>query len=273
MASQSSSVLSQLLHSGEYSDFTLVCQGQQFYLHQAIICPQSPVIAGALQGEFQEARTKVLNVEAFDLATVRRMVTFMYTEEYEVGSVDETSGSTTDHEPEVLQPEVDVSGWHPPHQQPERTEVTEALLCHVRVNAIADCYNIPKLTQQANSKIQCILRDSWQAESFSHVVKEVLSSTGDAILQEDMTSTAADHIGELVESQSFADLEVMSDFAIKVLRNCALRIHEIESQLQYNRSVCKEAVRAGRIIDNIDNCLRTLSTCINDLVVIQRELS
>ncbi|EWZ28852.1 uncharacterized protein FOBCDRAFT_204642 [Fusarium oxysporum Fo47] len=255
MASQSSSFLFQLLHSREYSDFTLVCQEQQFYLHKAIVCPQSPVITAALQGEFQEARTKVLNVEAFDVATVRRMVNFMYTEEYEVGYVHEASGSATGHET-------------------ERTEVTEALLCHVRVNAIADYYNVPKLTQLANSKIQTILRDSWLAESFSHVVKEASVSTGDVALHDIITSTAAYHIEELVEFQSFADLEVMSEFAIKVLRSCARRIRDIESQLQYIQSVCKkEAVRADRVIGNIDNCLRTLSACSNDLVVIQGELS
>ncbi|KAF9777001.1 hypothetical protein IL306_004736, partial [Fusarium sp. DS 682] len=203
----------------------------------------------------QEARTKVLNVEAFDVATVRRMVNFMYTEEYEVGYVHEASGSATGHET-------------------ERTEVTEALLCHVRVNAIADYYNVPKLAQLANSKIQSILRDSWLAESFSHVVKEASVSTGDVALHDIITSTAAYHIEELVEFQSFADLEVMSEFAIKVLRSCARRIRDIESQLQYIQSVCKkEAVRADRVIGNIDNCLRTLSACSNDLVVIQGELS
>ncbi|KAK7576795.1 hypothetical protein V3481_015357 [Fusarium oxysporum f. sp. vasinfectum] len=203
----------------------------------------------------QEARTKVLNVEAFDVATVRRMVNFMYTEEYEVGYVHEASGSATGHET-------------------ERTEVTEALLCHVRVNAIADYYNVSKLTQLANSKIQSILRDSWLAESFSHAVKEASVSTGDVALHDIITSTAAYHIEELVEFQSFADLEVMSEFSIKVLRSCARRICDIESQLQYIQSVCKkEAVRADRVIGNIDNCLRTLSACSNDLVVIQGELS
>ncbi|KAJ3454150.1 hypothetical protein MRS44_018044 [Fusarium solani] len=234
MASQSSSILFQLLHSGEYSDFTLVCQEQQFYLHKAIVCPQSPVIAAALQREFQEARTKVLNVEAFDVATLRRMVNFMYTGEYEVGYMLETSCSATDHETEVSRPRVDVTEWHPPHQQTERTEVTEALLCHVRVNAIADYYNIPKLAQLANSKIQSILRDCWSAESFSHVVKEVSASTGDVALHDIITSTAAYHIEELVESQSFADLEVMSEFSIKLLRGCARRIREFEFQLQHN---------------------------------------
>ncbi|KAM5354579.1 hypothetical protein ACJ41O_001226 [Fusarium nematophilum] len=203
----------------------------------------------------QEARTKVLNVEAFDIATVRRMVEFMYTEEYEIGSVKET----TDHETEASRAEVNVTERNPPHQQPEWTEVTEALLCHVCMNAIADYYNVPKLTQLANSKIQCTLRDSWKAESFSHAVKEVLSSNGDAVLQEVMASTAVYHIGELVESQSFAGLEVMSDFGIRVLRSCALRIRVIESHGQHNRLVCeKETFRADRIIDNIDNCLQTL---------------
>lgn len=47
------SVTAELLRSGEYSDFTLVCEGQKFPIHKSIVCPQSSVIAAALKSEFQ----------------------------------------------------------------------------------------------------------------------------------------------------------------------------------------------------------------------------
>jgi hypothetical protein len=53
MRQGSSPVLSQLLQSSEYSDFTLVCQGQEFHLHKNVVCVQSPMINAALKGDFK----------------------------------------------------------------------------------------------------------------------------------------------------------------------------------------------------------------------------
>ncbi|KAI0913842.1 hypothetical protein F4823DRAFT_575669 [Ustulina deusta] len=45
--------VAQLLLSEKYSDLTLVCNGQEFRVHKAIVCPQSPVIDSALKGRFE----------------------------------------------------------------------------------------------------------------------------------------------------------------------------------------------------------------------------
>lgn len=47
------STLRRLLDSGEHSDLTLTCQGEEFKLHKAVVCLQSPVIATALRGNFK----------------------------------------------------------------------------------------------------------------------------------------------------------------------------------------------------------------------------
>lgn len=47
------STLRRLLDSGEHSDLTLTCQGEEFRLHKAVVCLQSPVIAAALRGNFK----------------------------------------------------------------------------------------------------------------------------------------------------------------------------------------------------------------------------
>jgi hypothetical protein len=45
-----------LMHSGQFSDLTLVCQGQEFKIHKLVACPQSPVFAAAVKGEFKVSK-------------------------------------------------------------------------------------------------------------------------------------------------------------------------------------------------------------------------
>ena len=169
---------------------------------------------------------------------------------------------------------------------------TEILLRNVRVNAIAEYYDIPQLKQLANTKIHHILQTFWSASSFSDIVKEAFNSTSDMALHNIMTLTAAMHIEELLELEDFASLEIMSDFSIGVIQNTIAahkakedlstqKLQAVESQLQYAESRLqsaeqdctyerslrdRETTRADRIIENIDDCVNTLSrtsTCRN----------
>ena len=45
--------LAQLMNSKKYSDLKFVCQGEEFEVHKAIVCPQSRVLAAACDGGFQ----------------------------------------------------------------------------------------------------------------------------------------------------------------------------------------------------------------------------
>jgi hypothetical protein len=95
----------------------------------------------------------------------------------------------------------------------------EILLGHVRVNAVADYYDIPQLKELTNTKIRHIIETNWSPYGFSEVVKEVFNSTTDMELREIMSLTAAAHIEELLEFEDFAELDVMNDFAIGIIRN------------------------------------------------------
>ena len=55
MFSQSATLhgLALLMGSEKYSDLKFVCQGQEFKVHKAIVCTQSPVLAAACDGGFQ----------------------------------------------------------------------------------------------------------------------------------------------------------------------------------------------------------------------------
>ena len=154
----------------------------------------------------------------------------------------------------------------------------EILLGHVRVNAVADYYDIPQLKELANTKIQRIIETNWSPHGFSEVVKEVFNSTTDRELREIMSLTAAAHIEELLEFEDFAELDVMSDFAIGIIRNMFAtykadegstsrelrdlkdRLQSLEVDYSSERSAHEyEAGRAGRISESIDHCLEVLS--------------
>lgn len=90
----------ELLSSAKYTDLTLVCDGQEFKVHRAIVCPQSTVMAAAVDGPFivgtslpqrqsnvnrwQESQTGIIKIQDFDAETVRRMVDFLYVGDYEI---------------------------------------------------------------------------------------------------------------------------------------------------------------------------------------------
>jgi hypothetical protein len=244
------------------------------------------------------------------------MVEFMYTKEYSDGAEERGSEGVSKSENarvrtinqgnghtyklvEFVQPQTQTTGL----DLPALTQVhslcttapamtTEILLRNVRVNAIADYYDMPHLKQLANTKIQHILETSWSTNGFSNIVKEAFNSTSDMALHNIMALTAATHIEELLELEDFASLEVMSDFFIGVIRNTIAahkakedlstqklqavesRLQNAESRLQSTEQDCtfekslrnRETTRADRIIENINDCVNVLSrtsTCRN----------
>ena len=160
-----------------------------------------------------------------------------------------------------------------------KARTAEILVGHVRVNAIADYYDIPQLKELANTKIQHIIETNWSPHGFSEVVKEVFNSITDRELREIVSLAATAHIEELLEFEDFAELDVMSDFAIGIIRNMfttykadkgltsrELRdmkdhLESLEVDYSSERSAHeREAGRAGRISENINHCLEILST-------------
>ncbi|KAI1081224.1 hypothetical protein F5B20DRAFT_79395 [Whalleya microplaca] len=249
--------IASLLGSDDYSDLTLACEGQEFKAHKAIVCTQSPVLAAALRGDFEEARTNLVNIN-FDLVTCKQMINFLYTGQYEVSSSEEP-GRPRDKKLNVEGLAViDDNGWFSsPYIKAivfdsyvidspttltadteayelvsEQQNTSERLLSHVRVNAIADYYAVTALCQLANSKICEIIQTEWSPIVFTNVVKEALNSTGDDSFYEMMARLAAEHIAELMEIDTFVKLELPSNFAMGLLQNCSKRLEEAKNEIQ-----------------------------------------
>jgi hypothetical protein len=176
------------------------------------------------------------------------------------------------------------SPGNPPKQTEVQVTPAQILLRHVRVNAIADYYDVQQLRTLANPKIQHILNNTWTAKGFPSVVKEVFSSNADSELKEIMTLTAAEHIEELLKMEDFAALELMSDFTTPLIRTTVAtlksqidasevekqvssqNLRQVKSQLRFVevalahvKSVRRqETTRTDDILESIDQCLKTL---------------
>ena len=193
---------------------------------------------------------------------------------------------------EIIKPQTQTTELHLPASTQVDPLYAEILLRNIRVNAIADYYDILQLKQLANTKIQHVLETSWPANGFSNIVKEAFNSTSDTALHNIITLTAAARVEELLELEDFASLEFMSDFSIGVMRNTiaahkakeelsAQKLQAVKLQLRYLESRLQSAeqdythekllreredTRADRIIESIDDCISALartSACRN----------
>lgn len=88
-----------------------------------------------------------------------------------------------------------------------REQLTDALLCHIRVNAIAQCYMIRGLQRLASEKFGSMLEDDYGAhQSFLKAIEgasfEVLTTDNDYLLGI-ITRHAIEYIQELVEHGAY----------------------------------------------------------------------
>ena len=135
---------------------------------------------------------------------------------------------------------------------------------HVRVNAIADYYDIKPLANLAKAKIKESIRESWDAQAFIDAAKEALCETGDKAVHEMMGTVAVEHVGELAEMDQLVD--VVGDFALPLLQKQARveqelrqKLLQLEADYENEQQRCKIAeARASRLIENIDRCREKL---------------
>ncbi|SPJ85268.1 uncharacterized protein FTOL_11049 [Fusarium torulosum] len=239
MASQAHAFLFSMVETGEFSDFTLVCDGCEFKLHQVVVCPQSLVIAAALCGGFKETTSKVITVSEFDISTVRYMISFLYTGEYKVGTKSEDSLLPGD---EQCHDEADNFSQPCSGSESMKNETTENILSHLRVNAIADYYNVNNLARLANSKIKTILKQDQEADLFPRVIQEMSKSNRDAELCAMVASATAERMGDLIKLQDFQDVELEHTLVLGIFNALSTKIKVVQSQLDASQRLTASLV-------------------------------
>ncbi|EXL40139.1 hypothetical protein FOCG_17324 [Fusarium oxysporum f. sp. radicis-lycopersici 26381] len=107
-------------------------------------------------------------------------------------------------------------------QTEEEYSITRLLL-HLPMNATADYYDIQSLVGFTNSKMQPLLTNC-PTKFLPHLLQEVPASTGDANVQSNIASTAANRIEDLIELPDFSQMDLGSDVLMKIVNACGLRV-------------------------------------------------
>ncbi|KAI1126471.1 hypothetical protein F5Y10DRAFT_267133 [Nemania abortiva] len=212
-----------LLHSGDYSDFTIECEGQEFRVHKNIVCPQSPVIAAAMNGHFKEAKTDVFHVVEFTPATVKCMLDYMYTGKYE----DMPPGCPKDNKDQ--EPTAESDNNH----SAKITSPSRIWVHHGLVNCIADFFVIPDLAKMSIAAVHKLTHtDHWSADAFCDLLYATIEKTGDCNFRCLLATRAADHIGELTQRGLFNGSDLSDEISPDVIRLCAQRLDAMRSELE-----------------------------------------
>lgn len=250
--------LAGLLTSGQYSDMTLVCDGREFKVHKLVVCSLSPVLASAMKEPFEEAQTGVLHVKDFDTHTVEQMLQFLYTGDYTVSQAPQNGTAPL---PAQEGEEADA------HIHPLDTDWV--LSQHIRVNAIADYYNIQTLAEKSTANIRNAVQAHGDPATVMEAASFAVQRTGDSGMLSAMAEAVSGHLGPVLADDKHASTlaDLVNDFGVAVLRH---RAEEQKAQVammeKLEKSLRASEAKCGRLIENFENCrvrLETLTRCTN----------
>lgn len=256
---------SHLLQSGDYSDFTFLCDNEEIKAHKSIVCPQSAVITAALNGGFQEAETSTISVD-FDLNTLKCMLEYMYTSDYpEKPAINDPPQPTST---KAVAQEGTDSSKKDGNNNSDAEAFSKAMLYHTRVNGIADYYGVSTLVKLSSSRVEDLLVRQWSAKAFYDTIQDAFNLTGDTNLRRIIVNTAASHISELASKNVFTEEKVADDITSEIFRaslglfksttrelqaaNCKISTLEVEIKVEQMRSralqtnLCELALSSNR---------------------------
>ncbi|KAL9613573.1 MAG: hypothetical protein Q9167_001906 [Letrouitia subvulpina] len=209
------SSLGTLLDNPKFSDLVLRCQGQKFDVHQCIVCLNSPVFASACGGGFQEAKTKVIDVIVADVPTLKRLLKYLYTHDYDDGNESSLAAEQTESIA-TLDPNMDENyvqiidssddKTDHAHEEPlDKMNINHVLKANVQVCVAADYYQIPGLMRLAVKKFEkastCM---EFYQPGFADVLAFVYESTNTTCeLRSILCLTMVRNAASLISDKSF----------------------------------------------------------------------
>ncbi|KAI0424161.1 hypothetical protein F5Y09DRAFT_348008 [Xylaria sp. FL1042] len=251
--------LEQLLGSGDYSDLTLVCKGEEFRVHKAIVCSQSPMIATAVAGHFKEARTATMEVD-FDLEILKCMLDYMYKGKYDTTPARPTQPtqpvqSTQDAESSEASPAKES-------KQKDCPTIDDILLHNARVNGIADYYGVADLANLSASTISQVLEKNWSADRFCNLIQKIAGLTADENIRQSLARAATLHVTDLLDEDVFSKGMIANDMAPEVLKTVGSYLKQVLDRLAKTQA---EVKAKNDVIANREENLGELTLVLSSL--------
>lgn len=169
----------------KYSDLTIICGNEEFKVHRVLVCMRSPFFAAACDGNFMESQTGIVTLKEDDLETVKRMISYFYTLDYDdfpnrssptiktshLGSTPPQQGS------QFCSPKMIFERKFPP--QPNKEILQAQIINNISVYSIAEKYGILELKLLARSKIVTLTNSSGEGylPNFATILREILETT------------------------------------------------------------------------------------------------
>ncbi|KAF2963825.1 hypothetical protein GQX73_g9732 [Xylaria multiplex] len=221
MAASDSPTLRNLQNITRFSDLTLDCGDGSFKVHIATVCLHSPVMTTALTSKSIEAHTKKIKIP-FDLPSVKRLIDFMYTGDYNLSYYTASVILSTAHVVDQISTmggsgkkvvPIARAANTPNYDRP--TFIYEKLICHGRVNAIADYYDIPALRALSTERTRGILESEWHDKHFCHFLRNFSGSTGDSKFHQMLGTIAMEHVDDILEDRLLEDTRVLREIKLR----------------------------------------------------------
>lgn len=182
--------------SEKYTDLTIVCQGREFRVHKAILCPQSDVISKICNIDMLEKRTGVIEHKEFDAETVERMIEFAYKKDYDatrrpryepvqqledpIVNMDSLAIEDTSTTGGVTLPQNDAEAMVLDDNEPAELTTTDKWVIHARVHGLAEYYDMPELRDHTYDRFMSVANhelEDGDLEGFDQVARQVCKTT------------------------------------------------------------------------------------------------
>ncbi|RAH80210.1 hypothetical protein BO86DRAFT_380749 [Aspergillus japonicus CBS 114.51] len=201
---------------GEYTDFALECDGVKIPVHKVIVCSQIQAFAAACAGGFKEGCSGIYRIEKFPLSSVRHLVQFLYTGDYDL-TTDADKGPS-DQNP-VLPPSLSPSAATTAAVTTAAVaaDLSKNLVAHIHMAEMADYYHVLGLKELVHKKVDETLRLPWSPEGFADAVNMAFKIANDDVLRERLAATVTDHLDDFIGTDNRINL-FTHDASFRVLR-------------------------------------------------------
>nr|OQO09832.1 hypothetical protein B0A51_17540 [Rachicladosporium sp. CCFEE 5018] len=190
----------ELLSTGNFADFVIVCGEKEWKVHKAIICPQSEYFTKAFNGQYNEGKSGRIDLSSDDEAALNEFIKYLYTNEYV---------------PTDATIELEARG-----------------MLHLHIHVLADKYNLPDLIPEAAEHFMALAEHYAFDKVFAEWLTAVLDETPphstlrqavfDIVKKQlkDLLTSAGPHNVEDVDALRAA-LSRFPDFTLELLKTVA----------------------------------------------------